>query len=1119
MRKIVLNFFLVMFALCMVHGAYAQGRKVTGKVVSAADKLGLPGASVLIKGTQEGVTADFDGNYSITVSDANATLVFEFMGYKTQEKKIQGQSVINISLVEETEMVEEIVINTGYQTVTKRKEAGAVSRIEAKDLKVEGVSDVSRMIEGKAAGVTVQNVSGTFGAAPKITIRGASSIMGDTKPLWVIDGVVQEDIINVSFEDLASGNSETLLSSAIAGLNPDDVLSLDILKDASATAIYGSRAMNGVVVITTKSGRKESPLSINYSLENTVRTMPNYNQYDIMNSQQSMEVFGELADKGHLDYTSMLQGRYGGVYNMLYRGINNYDVEKDGFTIRNDDPRRNAFLQKYEMANTDWFKVLFRPSIAQNHSLSFSGGGKNNAYFASLGYYADPGWTVADRVHRVTMNLKNTFFVNDKLTITLSSIASVRDQKAPGSYDGETDVVNGGVSRDFDINPFSYALNTSRTLRPYDEFGNYEYNRSNWAPFNILNELQNNYMDVDVKDIRFQFDADYKILPNLTYNLNAAARYADTKRVHNILEDSNVVGAHRAEETTVVRDQNIFLYRDRTNPTADPVVIMPNGGIRRSFYNNMTSFNVRNSLTYKNIFNDVHELDAFAGAEMRVVDRNSDSFLSHGVQFDKGMTGFPSELAITKLLADGSGYYSFDEERERTAAFFAKVGYTYDRRYTVALTGRYDGSNRQGNSTASRWLPTWTASGKWNLSDEKFLIDSQTVSNLSLRGSYGLTATAGPATNSLAIYRSSVSHRPYNDNRENILEIEALQNIDLTWEKQYEANIGLDLGLWNNRVQLVTDVYERKAFDLVDIIRTTGVGGELSKFGNNADMTTRGIEVGLTTVNIKNADFSWSTTINASYYDQKITKLQNTPRAIDLVSGFGGNVVGNPRNGLYSYQFTGLNAEGLPTFIQADGVTDIVGGANFQDSQDLDKYLKYEGAIEPNKSLGISNTFNYKNWSLNIFIVASGGNKVRLHPYFASSYSDLNVFTKDMNDRWLVPGDENFTNIPAIPDITQSGNYGSSAMNIAYNTYNYSDARVADGAFVRLKNISLGYEFPDHFKKSMNLSTFSLRLMTTNPWLIYADKKLNGQDPEFFRSGGVAMPVTSQYTLTLNVGF
>ncbi|MGG5577520.1 SusC/RagA family TonB-linked outer membrane protein [Myroides sp. C15-4] len=1117
MRKIVLHFFFVIAALLMVNEGFAQSRKVTGQV-TGEDGLGLPGASVLIKGTQEGVGTDFDGNYSINVTDENAVLVFQFVGTVTVEKKVGKASVVNVLLKDDSAVMEEVVINTGYQSVARRKEPGAAVRIEAKDLKVDGVVDVSRMIEGKAAGVTVQNVTGTFGAAPKITVRGASSIMGDTKPLWVIDGVVQEDIVNVSFQDLASGNSETLLSSAISGLNSDDVQSIDILKDASATAIYGSRAMNGVVVITTKSGRRESPLSISYSMENTVRTVPAYGQYDIMNSQETMDVYQELEKKGHIDYASNLYGRYGGVYNLLYSGWNKYDNLTGKFEIDNTDPAKYAFLQKYEKANTNWFKELFRPSITQSHSLSFNGGGKNNAYFASLGYYADPGWTVADRVHRLTMNLKNTFFVNDKLNIAISMNGSVRDQKAPGTYDGETDAVNGTIKRDFDINPFSYALNTSRAIRPYNDFGEYEYHRSNWAPFNIVNELDSNYMDIDVKDIRFQFEADYKILPNLKYNLNAAARYADTKRTHSLLESSNVVGAHNASDNTVVNGQNVFLYKDPLNPAALGQSVMPNGGMRRNFSNNMTSYNVRNTLSYSNIFNDKHELDVFGGTEMRVVNRNSDFFLSHGLQYGKGLTAFPDMLAIQKLLNDNGEYYRFTEERERTLAFFAKTTYTYDRRYTVALTGRYDGSNRQGDNSASRWLPTWTASGKWNISSEKFMQNAHSISNLALRTSYGLTATTGPATNSSAIYKSIITTRQFAANRENALDIEALQNADLTWEKQYEFNIGLDLGLWNNRVQFVVDAYQRNAFDLIDIVRTSGVGGESMKYGNNADMRIKGLELGLTTTNIKTEDFSWSTTINASIFDQEITKLQNTPRVMELVQGFG-NVVGKPRNGLYSYNFTGLNNEGLPTFIQAPGETNNVGGANFQDSDNVTDYLKYEGSLEPNKSLGISNTFNYKNWSLNVFIVASGGNKVRLNPSFSSRYNDLDVFGKDMRNRWMLPGDENFTDVPVIADISQLGNYGTSELGIAYNSYNYSSARVADGGFVRLKNISLAYEFPDHFKKSMRISNLSLRAMATNPWLIYSDKKLNGQDPEFFQSGGVAMPVTSQYTLTLNIGF
>ncbi|MEC4114199.1 SusC/RagA family TonB-linked outer membrane protein [Myroides pelagicus] len=1118
--KRILRGFLVVCSIYLSGGVMmAQVRTITGKVIAASDGLPLPGTTVIVKGTNTAVQTGLNGEYSLSVQDKNAVLVYQFMGFATLEKKVNQQQVINVSLLDDSETLEGITITTGYEKLSKRTFTGSVSKITTAELKVDGVADVSRMIEGKAAGVTVQNVSGTFGSAPKITVRGSSTIMGDTKPLWVIDGVVQEDIVNVSFSDLASGNSETLLSSAIAGLNSNDVESIEILKDASATSIYGSRAMNGVVVITTKSGKRESPLKINYTMENTMRTVPRYSQYDILNSQENMSILQEMSEKGLLEYPDVYQNRYGGVYNLLARQVGT--VNPDGtFNVVNNQVDRNAFLQKYEMANTDWFKELFRPSIAQNHTLSFTGGGKNNAYFASIGFYNDPGWSIADDVKRLTVNLKNTFFITDKFNVALGVNFSNRDQTAPGSYNSKTDVVNGGTSRDFDINPFSYALNTSRTLRPYGDDGAYEFYRMNWAPFNVLNELENNKIEMNVKDIKAQLDADYKILPQLTYNMNASVRYAVSRRDHNIMEGSNVVGAYNANETTIVNKQNIFLYEDPTNPDAPKQVVLPNGGIRYRYTNNLLSYNVRNSLSYREMFGDKHELEAFVGTELRSVDREYDKVSAFGLQFDKGYVPHTDPRLLEKIIREGGSYYSYDEERERTVGFFGKASYIYDNRYIVSLTGRYDGSNKQGQSSSSRWLPTWTVSGKWNVKGEKFLIDNPTISNLSLRAAYGLTATTGPATNSYAVYKSRIIDREFTSERESQIRIEDLQNDDLTWEKSYETNIGLDLGLWNNRVQLVVDAYQKKSFDLIDLVTTSGIGGQRTKFGNNADMTTKGIEIGLTTKNIVTPDFTWSTTLNASYYDQKIDKLQNESRVIDLVNPTGGNVVGRPRNAIYSYQFTGLNDKGLPTFIMPDGVTDNVFGANFQHrGEGILGYLKYEGSVEPNKSLGFTNNFKYKNWTLNVFVVASGGNKIRLNPSFKGDYTDMDVFTKDFQNRWINPGDENVTDVPVIASARLRSIYGDSDIRKAYNTYNYSDARIADGGFVRLKDVSLTYEFPELLKKQLRLSNFSLRATASNPWLIYSDKKLNGQDPEFFRSGGVAFPVTTQYSLTLNVGF
>jgi TonB-dependent SusC/RagA subfamily outer membrane receptor len=331
---------------------------VKGKVIDSNGNP-LPGASVLVKGSKIATLTDFDGGFSLQVPSGSSKIVISYIGMQTKEVTATSD-YITIVLSEVGENLNEVVITTGYEKTSKRTFTGAASKISAAELKVDGVVDVSRMIEGKAAGVTVQNVTGTFGTAPKITVRGSSSIFGDTKPLWVIDGVVQEDIVNLSFADLASGNSETLLSSSIAGLNANDIQSIEILKDASATSIYGSRSLNGVVVVTTKQGRRDSPLKITYSLEQSLRTVPNYNQFDILNSQESMSIFKEMESKGYLDLPSTVNGRYGGAYNILGRAINTYVPETNGYLVNNDPVSRNNFLKKYELANTDWFNVLFR---------------------------------------------------------------------------------------------------------------------------------------------------------------------------------------------------------------------------------------------------------------------------------------------------------------------------------------------------------------------------------------------------------------------------------------------------------------------------------------------------------------------------------------------------------------------------------------------------------------------------------------------------------------------------------------------------------------------------------------------------------------------------------------
>ncbi|HSC38178.1 MAG TPA: hypothetical protein VLD19_09915, partial [Chitinophagaceae bacterium] len=340
-----------------------------------------------------------------------------------------------------------------------------------------------------------------------------------------------------------------------------------------------------------------------------------------------------------------------------------------------------------------------------------------------------------------------------------------------------------------------------------------------------------------------------------------------------------------------------------------------------------------------------------------------------------------------------------------------------------------------------------------------------------------------------------------------------LQNSDLTWEKLYTTNVGVDAGLFNKRVNISVDAYQRKSFDLISIIKTSGIGGEAYKAANYADMTSQGLEVLVGGEVIKHNDWGWRTNLTFGYNTTKITNAKNIPQIFDLVIPEGGNKQGYPVHGLFSIPFKGLDPNtGAPLFTDEDGKTSSAVYLQSQSTQNL----KYEGPVDPPITGGFSNTFHYKAFSLNIFVTYQAGNKIRLYPAFKTAYSDLDAMPKEFLDRWVMPGDEKYTSVPSILDAYAQTQLGGA---YPYNNYNYSSARVAKGDFVRLKTVSVSYQvLSPAFLKRTGLNSASITLAATNPWLIYADDKLKGQDPEFFNAGGVAQPLQKQVTLALKVG-
>ena len=1099
--------------------------KVTGTVYEEAG-VGAIGANVVAEGTTVGTVTDFDGFFELTVPAGVKNLVISYMGFKTVTVPVKSN--VTVTLESDTEQLEEVVV-TGMVKQDKRLFTGATTKLEADETMLSGVADVSRSLEGRAAGVSVQNVSGTFGTAPKIRVRGATSIYGASKPLWVVDGVVLEDAVEMDADDLSSGDATTLIASAISGINSEDIESFQILKDGSATSIYGARAMAGVIVVTTKKG-KAGQSKLNYTGELTYRMVPSYDDYNICNSQEQMGIYQEFERKGWLEYSSLYAAKNSGVYGRMYALI---DAAKGGNTgLANTPEAKNAYLRAAEFRNTDWFAELFNQTVMHNHSVSFSTGSERARIYASLSAMQDPGWYKASEVSRFTGNMNASYDLlpatsKQKLTASITTMGSYRKQAAPGTISASTDPINGTVSREFDINPFSYAMNTSRAMDPAETY------RRNYCDFNIYDELANNYIDIKVTDLKFQGDINWKPVRGLEVMALAAIRHQTSRQEHHIKDESNQARAYRAgidPEDATIRDSNPYLYSDPDDPLALPETVLPKGGIYDYTEYTLTSMDFRATVSYNADLGKAgdHIISLFGGGELNSTDRQTSWFRGWGYQYNNGGEPYLDYRLFKQSQEENSMYFANVFTYYRNLAFFGMATYSYKGRYTINGTIRYEGTNKLGKSRKARWLPTWNVSGAWNAHEENWWQPTfgKAWTYASLKGSYSLTADRGPAavTNSLAVFSSFTPWRPSTSAFESGIQLEDLENSELTYEKKHELNIGVAFGFLDNRLNVEFDWYRRNNFDLIGYVQTMGVGGMTTKLANDATMKSTGCEFTISSTNIKTKDFKWTTDWIFGWAQNYITKLDSRSQVFQLVNGYG-RTEGRPIGALYSIPFAGLTEEGLPTFYIDAEHTQVVGPGNydaiyFQEYENVD-YLKYEGSIDPTITGSFGNTFSWKGLKLNVFFTYSFGNVLRLDdlcPVYSSDYSDLTASMKEMKNRWMVPGDENVTTIPSIPTVRQMREIN--ALNNAYSAYNYSTERVAKGDFIRLKELSLAYDLPKKVFEGQNaVSSFGVKLSATNLWLAYADKKLNGRDPEYYNSGGVSSPVPRQFTLTVKLGF
>lgn len=1096
-----------------------QQRTITGVVVDETGAT-LPGVTVMFKGTQIGTATGLDGDFQLKVPEGSNILVVSFIGMVSQEIDITNLTDVKVQLKSELTDIEEVVV-TGYQKVDRKLFTGAATRVKMDDIKLGGEADITKSLEGRVAGVSVQNVSSTFGTAPKIRVRGSSSIYGVQKPLWVVDGIVLEDAKEVSMDDLVSGDLNTLISSGVAGLNMDDVADVQILSDGSATAIYGARAMNGVVLITTKTGKKGS-LRVNYSTNVTVRPIPRYEDYNILNSVDQMSINRELHEKGWINVAStqgaINHGAYGKMYsliadNKLNWGAGNTEME--------------AFLRKYETANTNWFKELFKTGVQQQHTVSISGGGEKSSFYTSIGYLNDAGWTIADKVDRYTALMKGTFNITDKFKITTQADLSYRDQTLSGLSNSSDDVggVNrytGRIERSFDNNPFLYAMSTSRNIRAYDESGDLEYFRRNYVDFNIIDELDKNSLGVKVQDMSFKAIFDYDFTSQLSVNARVAARFFHAETGRKVHENSNEANAYRAgtrpNDSELIRNDNRLLYERPGETTGIKYSVLPQRGIYEEYNDKMENYYFNANINWNPKLGDNHSFTTLLGTEVRYIDRGNSWHSGYGHFYDMGNLSKPSPNYLEKLEMEGKANYGLENTFERFTATMFNGGYSYLGRYTVNGTFRYEGSNRLGKSRAARWMPSWSISGKWAMQEENFLKSQEWLDQLNLRVGYSLVAQRGPASNSTVLAQSYAPFRPFHPSASQLgIDISELENSDLTWEKQYELNIGVDAAIFRNRLSLTANYYQRNAFDLIGRYETNGVGGQATKWGNVASMDTHGYELALSGTPIQTSGFKWDVSVTYSYNESKITDLLETGWVGPATSIYGKPILNGPIRGVYSSRFAGLDDSGVPTFYDRNNEKVRYLAVQTSDFSDFE----YSGNLEPTTHVGLHNSFKYKGITLSVLISGQFGHVKRVMQDFDYYYTDGEALTSHLKNRWRVQGDEAITNIPAIMDKDEMNRPGAGDIKTAYQLYGMSDYWLADASFVRLKNVSLNYDLPKSWVQKVGVNNASIGVQGTNLailWLADPDK-LSGEDPEFVWSGGTSMPIMGQYTFSLKVGF
>jgi TonB-dependent starch-binding outer membrane protein SusC len=995
--------------------AHSQTRTITGKVVLATDGSPLPGATVALKGSNTGTSTDADGNYRLNIPTKGAVLMFSYISLVTQEISAGNRAIINVEMSENPTLLNEVVV-TGYNATQKKDILGSITSISPAKFKDIPVAGFDQALQGQAAGVQVTQSSGTPGGGVAVRIRGNTSISASNRPLFVVDGIpVLDDA--VSGRSFGGQNDNTLTF-----VNPNDIESMQVLKDASAKAIYGSRAANGVVLITTKRGKMNSRTSVSFDVQRGV--------VDIIKKTKMLTA------------TELLQ------------------LQREAVTNAGQDPdKRGLIAGVTDGVNTDWLDAILRRGIYQQYQLSASGGNDKTRFYLSGNMRDEEGVQLNNRFTRYSTAINLDHKASQKFTLSTNlSLAFTRNDRVKG------DNFLDGV--------YSGAIKSLPYYSPYNEQGElYGPNSANYAGFPNFNPVAQ------------------AVLPRFrTYGTKILA---GVSAQYEILKDLRLTNKVSLDYNNSEEDQY------ESSATAIGGFLPSVGGKGYGVFITNTVYTLLNSttLTYNYNINDQHHFSGLLGGEI-LQTRGRNSFAS-GRIFPSDDFTYINSSGVQDQAGSGANLNGL-------VSGFGEVRYDYKEKYLATATARYDGSSRFGQNKRFGFFPSFSLG--WRLSEESFLKSLDFVQDVKLRASYGFTGNERIGdftylgTWAASSYSGATGVSPSN-----------LNNPLLQWENTREANIGLDASFFNGRLSTVIEVYDNLTDRLLfnqPIPRTTGFSGFQGNIGN---VSNRGIEFTLSTVNFDRSatkGLRWNTDLNISRNINKVVSLVDDRPIFrgytaDGVSNTNVILPGQPLGTFWGLKFLGVDA--------------ATGNAIYEDKNDDGRISPDDGQVigtaQPKFIGGLTNRISWRNFDLSFFFQFSYGNQVL-------NFSNTTLLNNGVNlennqvvaalRRWQKPGD--ITDVPRY----ELGN--------TFNNF-HSSRFIEDGSYLRLKNVAFGYNLPARWLNKVKVNNARLYATAINLWTL---TRYSGADPEVSTLDGsttaqgidfFTLPQTKNITVGLTIGF